>query len=140
MGRPPINEHGTRAMYAKGCKCGPCCRAAAEYSRAYRIGRSAPTALAAVPVMASAAQPGRNELATAQEIKAIPTSGSHPGLCEQALTLARDLDNEGLAGTHSSLSRELRSVLEALGSGQRPGGGKLAAVVAMANRPRSPAG
>jgi hypothetical protein len=90
-----------------------------------------------VPATAPAAQPGRNELATAQEIKAIPTSGSHPGLCEQALTLARDLDNEGLAGTHSSLSRELRAVLEAMGCGQRPQG-KLASLSAMADRRRSP--
>jgi hypothetical protein len=83
--------------------------------------------------------PGRNELATAAEIKAIPTSGLHPGLCEQALTLARALDNEGLAGTYSSLSRELRAVLEALGCGARPRG-KLAAVAGMADRRRSPAG
>jgi hypothetical protein len=137
MGRPPITEHGTRAMYAKGCHCPDCRQAESEYARARRIGQSAPTTLAAVPSVPPP-EPGKAELAIAQEIGSIPTASGHPGLVEVALRLARDLDNEGLAATHSSLSRELRAVIENLHQGVRSSG-KLAALSAMSDR-RKPSG
>jgi hypothetical protein len=72
------------------------------------------------------------------EIETIPTASSHPGLIEQARVLARDLDNPSLASTHPAASRELRSVLENISSGERSGG-KLALLSAMTDR-RKPSG
>jgi hypothetical protein len=136
IGRPPINEHGSRAVYAKGCRCSKCRAAEAAYVRARKIGRPAPTTLAALPSVAAA--PGKTELAIATEIEQIESAACHPGLTELARVLARDLDNENLAASHASLSRELRAVMETLRTGVRATG-KLATLVAMSDR-RRPSG
>jgi hypothetical protein len=142
MGRPPINEHGTRAMYAKGCKCLGCRQAAAEYSRRYRAGLG-PRPLTAVADDSAASsesvEPGRLAAAVAAEIEGLPAEKRKSALAALALSLADDIGRVEFGSSHAGLAKELRTVLTELHAGPVTQG-RLAVVAGISHRPRSPAG
>jgi hypothetical protein len=138
MGRPPIDECGTRAKYQKGCRCQACRLAEKTYAQAYKAGKAAPAKLTVLTSTsqspASNDSPGAAEAAVVAELAALPAAD--PAVCEIAKRLGRDLDNDMFIASHPSISRELRSVLEQLRSNVRSYG-KLTAVQSMSSR-RSP--
>jgi hypothetical protein len=142
MGRPPINDHGTRAMYAKGCKCPGCRQAAADYSRRYRAGLG-PRPLTAVADDSAdnteSLEPGRLAAAVTAEIEGLPAERRTSALAALALTLADDLGRVEFSSSHASLAKQLREILVDLHAGPVTPG-RLAVVTGMGQRPRSPAG
>ncbi len=134
IGRPPVADHGTRAMYCKGCRCEPCRLAEAAYKRQRRLDRPALTVLptdCADGTVSSA--PGPAAAAVDAVLAGLPAVEARPLLVEGVRTLARGLDDPGCAASHPSMLRELRATLEVLRSGAR-GRGRLSAVRALSAR------
>jgi len=148
IGRPRTAEHGSIAMYARGCRCEPCKAAQAAYRRARKLGLPAPTGNRKLTVVAAGPaegtqspelEPGGLAAAVAAELEGLPAEKRSSALAALALSLARDIDRPEFGASHASQARELRAALTELYSGARSSP-KLALVTAMAQRPRSRAG
>jgi hypothetical protein len=91
------------------------------------------------PPPAEAEVVGRVEAAVMSEISQLSARGKHVGLVENALAMARILDDRRLVTTHPSASRQLSQSLDklwALSIGRR---GKLEQVATMSARTNAPA-
>jgi hypothetical protein len=136
IGRPPIDSHGTRAKYSKGCRCQSCRLAEANYKRQRRLGQLGLTVLPANRAAAGGTfnpEPGRAAAVVDAELESLPGTATRPLLVEGVRALARALDDPAFAASYPSMLRELRASLAELRSGVR-GTGKLAAVAAMTAR------
>jgi hypothetical protein len=139
MGRPPVTDHGTRAVYHKGCRCEMCCQAEAFYKRQRRLGKPALTALPDVDAIAEKAaenrppEPGRVEAAVVAELGSLPAAAVRPGLAACCVALAHDIDDRGCAASHPGMVKQLAAVLEVLRAGAG-GRGRLSAVRALSAR------
>jgi hypothetical protein len=153
------SPHGTRARWASKCRCDDCNAANARYVRERRnlargIASESPSSshatgasVTALPSrlasVAAASQrtaappaetvaPGRVEAAVSAEIGQLSARVKHVGLVENALAMARILDDRRLVTTHPSASRQLTASLSKLWSLSVGRSGKLETVAAMA--------
>jgi hypothetical protein len=83
---------------------------------------------------AAPAQPGPNELAVRQQCEQSPKAKDKPASVEQAVTMARILDNPEFAPMHPQASRQLQALLTDLGQPKTKSGGRLYAVQQMTRR------
>jgi hypothetical protein len=147
MPRPPSTEHGTSAMYRRGCRCGPCATVERDRVRRWRhtkmTGEDRSLA-AVVPLAAKTSRKskragpavvGANEAAVLAQCEAAPKAADAPGTVQQAITLARILDDEDCKAMWPTTSRQLHALLLSLAAPRgKSGGRKLAVIRAMSNR------
>jgi hypothetical protein len=87
--------------------------------------KPSPTATPPVPVA-----PGANEAAVRAQCAGLPAAADHPATVEQAVVLARILDDPKYAPMFATTSRQLHALLQSLDKGARKRTkGKLAAII-----------
>jgi hypothetical protein len=149
MPRPPSAEHGTSAMYRRGCRCGPCATVERDRVRRWRhkqmTGEDQPHAAAVVQLVpakttgrkskrAAPAVVGPNEQAVMSQCAAAPKAADLPATVMQAVTLARILDDENCRAMWPTTSRQLHTLLLSLAAPRAKTAGKLYAIKKMTNR------
>ena len=81
---------------------------------------------------------GANEQAVMAQIQAAPKADAAPGTVQQAVTLAKILDDENCKALWPTTSRQLHVLLSSLAPTKTKSKGRLAKVATMTNRsPRS---
>ncbi|MEE2855638.1 MAG: hypothetical protein VX424_23640 [Actinomycetota bacterium] len=107
---PMAAEHGTRARYNAGCRCGGCVSANSDYHRQRRAGLSQESVPSGTDFCES---PGPVELGVQQEIDG-PAADARPGLAQVALCLARLMDNPRAVNQQPAAAKALASMLDKL--------------------------
>jgi hypothetical protein len=144
--------HGTRARYAQGCRCAACKAENSSYQRSYRAAKATGTArladkpsdgakLVAFPRSGQVNQTfqqkpevvvGDNERAVLAQTEASVHAAAQPAAVQQALSMARILDNPDCLAMHPTASRQLQLLLTSLDPPKpQRRKGRLAVVVAM---------
>lgn len=141
-----MSAHGKPGHGAK-CSCEECRTERRLYKRSYRAAKRGLAPLPAQPetvgTVEAAEARADGSVATFEgavtrgvraEIAMCAGAGSHPGLVETALTLARGLDDPRQITTWPSLARQLMVALDKIHAASASNGGRLVAVGNLSSR------
>jgi hypothetical protein len=145
MGRQPAPRHGVSG-YRRGCRCAACSSAERLRQLHYRTGttKGTPTPkpdtnVVALPTAKHPVQAGAVEAAVAAECAKLSTAVERPADVQQALVLARILDDAEVTALHPVTSRQLHALMESLRTGRKlKSKGRLAAIQAITTRRETP--